>query len=181
MYMPYDVGCVLVRSPEKHRETFSYAAAYLDPHRRGLTAGPISFSQYGLELSRGFRALKVWFSLKEHGLNAFAEMIEQNLEQAKYLAQLVSTNADLELLAPVPLNVVCFRFHGGIHDEKRLTDVNREIVLRLQEAGTAAPSTTVIANRFAIRVANVNHRSTRADFELLVREVSRIGRELVRG
>jgi glutamate/tyrosine decarboxylase-like PLP-dependent enzyme len=180
MYMPYDVGCVLVRSAEQHRAAFAYAASYLDPHQRGLTAGPISFSQYGLELSRGFRALKVWFSLKEHGLNSFTAMIEQNVEQAKYLADLVTSEPSLELLAPVPLNIVCFRFRGGLGDEQQLTNLNREIVLRLQEDGTAAPSTTVIDNKFAIRVANVNHRSTHEDFELLVREVVRLGKELGR-
>lgn len=180
MYMPYDVGCVLVRSAEKHREAFSYAVSYLDPHPRGLTAGPISFSQYGLELSRGFRALKVWFSLKEHGLNSFTAMIEQNVRQCKYLGELVDSELDLELLAPIPLNVVCFRFRGNVKDEHKLTEMNREIVLRLQETGTAAPSTTVIANKFAIRVANVNHRTRREDFELLVREVVKSGRELSR-
>jgi len=180
MYMPYDVGCILVRSPEQHRAAFSYAASYLDPHQRGRTAGPISFSQYGLELSRGFRALKVWFSLKEHGLNSFTAMIEQNVEQAKYLANLVTAEPSLELLAPVSLNIVCFRFRGGLHDEQQLTNLNREIVLRLQEAGIAAPSTTVIGSKFAIRVANVNHRSRREDFELLVREVVRLGKELAR-
>jgi glutamate/tyrosine decarboxylase-like PLP-dependent enzyme len=179
MYMPYDVGCILVRSPEKHREAFSYAAAYLDPHQRGLTAGPISFSQYAIELSRGFRALKVWFSLKEHGLNAFTAMIEQNVRQSEYLMELVTSDPVLELLARTPLNVVCFRFRGDLQDENRLAELNREIVLRLQEAGTAAPSTTVIGGKFAIRVANVNHRSRREDFELLVREVVRLGRELV--
>jgi len=181
MYMPYDVGCILVRSAEKHREAFSYAAAYLDPHERGLTAGPISFSQYALELSRGFRALKVWFSLKEHGLDAFAGMIEQNVSQSQYLAELVTAEPVLELLAPVPLNVVCFRFRGDLRDESRLAELNREIVLRLQEAGTAAPSTTIIGGKFAIRVANVNHRSRREDFELLVREVVRLGGELIHG
>lgn len=178
MYIPYDVGCIVVRSAEQHRAAFAYAAAYLDPHKRGLTAGPISFSQYGLELSRGFRALKVWFSLKEHGLSSFTTLIEQNVEQAKYLADLVISEPTLELLAPVPLNIVCFRFRGSLHDEQELTDLNREIVLRLQEAGTAAPSTTVIGNKFAIRVANVNHRSKREDFELLVLEVVRLGQEL---
>ena len=178
MYIPYDVGCIVVRSAEQHQAAFAYAAAYLDPHKRGLTAGPISFSQYGLELSRGFRALKVWFSLKEHGLSSFTAMIEQNVEQAKYLADLIISEPTLELLAPVPLNIVCFRFCGSLHDEEELTDLNREIVLRLQEAGTAAPSTTVIGNEFAIRVANVNHRSKREDFELLVREVVRLGQEL---
>ena len=178
MYMPYDVGCILVRSPEKHRQAFSYSAAYLDAHDRGITAGPISFSQYGLELSRGFRALKVWFSLKEHGLNAFSTLVEQNVQQAKYLADLVAAEPELELLAPVPLNIVCFRFRGSLRDEERLKELNREIVLRLQEQGIAAPSTTVIGGKFAIRVANVNHRSRREDFEVLVREVLRLGKEV---
>lgn len=178
LYMPYDVGCVLVRSEEHHRRTFGYTAAYLDPHRRGLTAGPVSFSQYGVELSRGFRALKVWFSLKEHGLNTFQAMIEQNVEQCRYLSELVQSTPDLELLAPAPLNVVCFRFRGGFKDEDKLLEVNREIVLRLQEQGIAAPSTTIIGGKFAIRVANVNHRTRREDFEVLVFEVARMGRRL---
>jgi glutamate/tyrosine decarboxylase-like PLP-dependent enzyme len=178
MYMPYDVGCVLVRSPEKHREAFSYAAAYLDPHNRGITAGPIAFSQHALELSRGFRALKVWFSLKEHGLNSFSRLIEQNVAQVRYLAELVEAESDLELLAPVPLNILCFRFRGELRDEERLMELNREIVLRLQEQGIAAPSTTAIGGKFAIRVANTNHRTRREDFDLLVREVLRLGREV---
>ena len=107
-------------------------------------------------------------------------MIEQNVQQVKYLAELVSIEPDLELLAPVPLNVVCFRFRGKLHNEDQLMEVNREIVLRLQESGTAAPSTTVIAGKFAIRVANVNHRTRRENLEVLVREVLGIGRELER-
>jgi len=76
---------------------------------------------------------------------------------------------------------VCFRYRGDLRDESRLAELNREIVLRLQEAGTAAPSTTVIGGKFAIRVANVNQRSRREDFELLVQEVVRLGGELIRG
>ena len=114
-------------------------------------------------------------------MNSFSAMIEQNVEQSKYLAEMVSIEPDLELLAPAPLNIVCFRFRGNLHNEENLTEANREIVLRLQESGTAAPSTTVIAGKFAIRVANVNHRTRREDLEALVREVRRIGRELSEG
>jgi len=179
MYMPYDVGCVLVRWPEKHRSTFGYQAPYLDSQNRGLSAGPIAFSQYGLELSRGFRALKVWFSLKEHGLKTYQVLVEQNVEQARYLGELITGDSRLELLAPIPLNVVCFRFKGDIENEARLRTVNNEILLRLQESGVAAPSSTVIAGRFAIRVAICNHRSRRKDFEILVREVVRLGEAIV--
>lgn len=180
MCMPYDVGCALVRWPEKHRAAFGYQAAYLDSQGRGLTAGPIWFSQYGLELSRGFRALKVWFCLKTYGLKAYQAMVEQNVAQAQYLGELINADPRLELLAPVSLNVVCFRFKGGIENEARLNAINKEILLRVQESGVAAPSSTVMAGCFAIRAANVNNRSRREDFEILVREVIRFGEEIVR-
>jgi aromatic-L-amino-acid decarboxylase len=178
MNMPYDVGCVFVRSPESHQKTFSVQAAYLDHQDRGLAGGPMWFKEYGLELSRCSRALKVWFSLKEHGLRKFQKLVEQNVTQAKYLAEMVEADRRLELLAPVPLNVVCFRFRGRIDDENRLSALNKEILLRLQESGAASPSSTILGGRFAIRVANVNHRSRREDFEYLIREVIRLGEEI---
>ena len=181
MHMPYDVGCALVRWPEKHRNTFGYEADYLHTQTRGLTGGPIAFSQYGLELSRGFRALKVWFCLKQYGLAKYQALVEQNVAQARYLAELIEDDRRLELLAPVPLNIVCFRFRGGISDEYRLDALNNEILLRLQESGVAAPSSTRIKKRFAIRVAISNHRSRFEDFEILAREVVRLGEQILRG
>jgi aromatic-L-amino-acid decarboxylase len=177
MHMPYDVGCALVRWPERHRSTFGYQAAYLDWQGRGLSGGPIAFGQYGLELSRGFRALKVWFCLKQHGLKKYQTLVEQNVAQARYLGELVEDDPRLELLAPVSLNIVCFRFKDGIKEEARLNAINHEILLRLQESGVAAPSSTLINKRFAIRVAIVNHRSRREDFDILIREVIRLGEE----
>lgn len=180
MYMPYDVGCALVRWPEKHRHTFGYEAPYLESQGRGLSDGPIAFSQYGLELSRQFRALKVWFCLKQNGLKKYQALVEQNVAQAKYLAELIDNNSRLELLAPVPLNIVCFRFNGGDHDETQLNGINKEVLLRLQEAGIAAPSSTLINGKFAIRVAICNHRSRREDFDVLAREVIRLAQQIVR-
>jgi glutamate/tyrosine decarboxylase-like PLP-dependent enzyme len=179
MYMPYDVGCTLVRSPEKHLSTFSYEAAYLNSQDRGLASGPIWFSHYGLELSRGFRALKIWFCLKEYGLKTYQALVEQNVAQAKYLGELVAADPRLELLAPVSLNIVCFRFKGGLKDDQ-LNLINQELLLRLQESGVAVLSSTLIAGRFALRAANVNHRSRREDFEILMREVIRIGEDILR-
>jgi len=153
----------------------------LNTQNRGLAGGPEWFSHYGLELSRGFRALKVWFALKEHGLKTYQALVEQNVAQAKYLGELVSSDRRLELLAPVPLNVVCFRYRGGLKDAAALNKVNQEVLLRLQESGVAAPSSTTIGGRFAIRVANVNHRSRREDFEVLVREIIRLGNEVSDG
>jgi aromatic-L-amino-acid/L-tryptophan decarboxylase len=178
MYMPYDVGCALVRSPERHRETFSVPASYLDKQTRGLAVAPLWFKDYGLELSRSARSLKVWFALKEHGLLKYQALVEQNVAQTRYLADLVEADQRLELVAPVPLNIVCFRFRGGIHDESTLNALNKEILVRLQESGAAAPSSTILGGRFAIRVANVNHRSRREDFDYLISEVVRLGEEI---
>jgi aromatic-L-amino-acid decarboxylase len=180
MYMPYDIGCTLVRSPKKHLSTFGYQAAYLNSQERGLASGPIWFSHYGLDLSRGFRALKVWFCLKEYGLKTYQALVEQNVAQAKYLGELITADPRLELLAPVSLNIVCFRFTGGIKDEAQLSAINNELLLRLQESGVAVLSSTLITGRFALRAANTNHRSRREDFEIMLREVVRLGEEIVR-
>ena len=176
--MPYDVGCVLVRDEAQHREAFSEAAGYLSRMPRGLCSGERWFSDYGPELSRGFRALKVWMCLKQHGLRKYGELFEQNVEQAGYLAGLVESTRELELMARGELNIVCFRYRGRVPDEQALNVLNRELLMRLQEQGVAAPSVAVLGGRFAIRVSICNHRSRREDFDLFVREVLRLGREI---
>lgn len=183
LYLPYDVGCVLVRDAEAHRRSFGVRASYLAALERGAAAGPFDYSALGPELSREFRALKVWLLLKEHGIATYTRLIEQNVAQARYLAGRVHRHAELELLAPVPLNVVCLRYVGrpGRWDDAGLDQVNREILMRLQEQGIAVPSGTLLRDRFAIRVAITNHRSVRADFDVLVDAVVELGRELAAG
>lgn len=171
-YMPYDVGCVLVRDAVAHKAAFTTGASYLTALERGPVAGGIRFAERTPELSRGFRALKVWMSLKALGVDALVEQIEKNVEQARYLAGLVEASPVLELAADVPLNLVCFRYRRASDEE------NKEILMRVQERGIAVPSGTVVGGRFAIRVANTNHRSRREDFELLVDAVETIGLEV---
>ena len=178
MYLPFEVACILVRDAKAHREAFAMAASYLAETNRGVMAGGLPFAERGLELTRGFKALKVWMSLKAHGVDAFVQLIEQNVEQARYLAELITKHPDLELLAPVPLNIVCFRYAHAGQTEAALNDLNAEILLRLQEDGIAVPSSTMIQGKFAIRVAILNHRSRRTDFEMLVAAVVRLGQEL---
>lgn len=175
MYMPYEVGCTLVRDQVAHRGTFSVTPAYLAALDRGIAAGGFPFAERGVQLSRGFRALKVWMSFKAHGLQAFARLIEQNVDQAAYLAELVRAHPRLELLAPAPLNIVCFRYAVPGKDDAGLNEMNQEILLRIQESGLAVPSHTVLDGRFAIRVAITNHRSRREDFDLLARAVVETG------
>jgi aromatic-L-amino-acid decarboxylase len=183
MYMPYELGCVLVRDEGQHRHAFSYTPPYLAGSHsgRGLTGGDLPwFTDKTYELSRGFRALKAWMSLKEHGLSKYARLIEQNVQQAQYLAELIEADPGLELMAPAPLNVVCFRSVQPGLDEPALELLNQKILLALQEQGIAVLSSTRLAGRFALRVGNTNHRTRRADFDLLVREVKRLGDRLLR-
>lgn len=171
MYMPYEVGCTLVRDQAAHRGTFTVTPAYLAAFDRGIAAGGFPFAERGVQLSRGFRALKVWMSFKAHGVDAFAALVDQNVRQAGYLVELVEAHPRLELLAPAPLNVVCFRYTAPGLDDAALNTVNQEILLRVQESGLAVPSHTQLGGRFAIRVAITNHRSRREDFALLAQAV----------
>lgn len=175
MYMPYEVGVAFVRNAEAHHSTFSVPGAYLTRSERGFSHSPMPFNEYGIQLSRGFRALKVWMSLKEHGVEKYGRLIGQNIDQAAYLVSLITASPELELLAPAPLNIVCFRFvKPGVPDDV-LNRVNATILLHLQESGFAVPSSTMLNGRYALRVANVNHRSRREDFALLVQEVVKAG------
>mgnify|MGYP003693634445 CR=1 FL=1 len=103
MYVPYEAGCVLVRDPDHHRAAFTSPAEYLAHTDRGIASTDVWLSDYGPQLSRGFRALKIWMSFKEHGLAKYARLIEQNVEQAEYLGRHVEASPDLELLTPVSL------------------------------------------------------------------------------
>ena len=181
MYLPYEVGCALVRHPEKHSETFSASGAYLAHTERGLTSHSTWFAGYGVQLSRGFRALKVWLSLKEHGIDKFRRLIEQNVEQARFLVALVEAAPELQLLAPAPLNIVCFRYADAALDEPQLNRLNEELLIQLHESGVAVPSSTLLNGTYALRVAITNHRSRREDFEILVRKVIELGGGLARG
>ncbi len=181
MYMPFEVGCVLVRREQDHRRAFSLTPDYLSRAERGLAAGTHWFSDYGIQLTRGFRALKVWMSIKEHGVEKYGRLIRQNVDQARYLAGLVDESPVLERLAPVPLNIVCFRYRAPGYGEEELNALNGELLIRLHESGIAAPSSTTLNGRYALRAAITNHRSRREDFDVLVHAVERIGKELAGG
>jgi glutamate/tyrosine decarboxylase-like PLP-dependent enzyme len=180
MHIPFEAGCVLVRHEAAHRESFSLTPEYLarEADAGGLASGAFWFSDYGLQLTRQFRALKVWMSIKEHGLDRFGRMIQRNVEQAHYLGSLIAAAAELELIAPIGLDIVCFRFNPGGLDADQLDRLNRDILIQLQERGIAAPSYTTLGGQYCLRVAIANHRSRNEDFAVLVEEVLNIGRTL---
>ena len=179
-YLPFDVAMVLVREDRHLPETFANQAPYLTTAvPGGMTAsGSIYYNDRGIELTRSFRALKVWMTMRAQGTDLLGRHIDRNIAQAQYLAGLVERAGDLELLAPTPLNIVNFRYAPAGMAEDAIELLNRKILVRLQEDGIAAPSGTVVRGKYAIRVAITNHRSRDEDFDLLVRETRRLGREL---
>ena len=180
MYMPYEIGCVLVRREEDHRRAFSLTPAYLahGEGSRGLTGQDVPWlSDYGFQLSRPFHALKAWMSLKEHGARKYGRLIQQNIDQVRYLASLIEAAPELELAAPACLNVVCFRYVRPGLEDAALDALNKTIEVELQEQGIAVVSGTAIRGHYVLHMAHCNHRTRLEDLDTLVREAIRIGNE----
>lgn len=169
--VPYDAGFILVRDGARLRSTFSSEAAYLQRYHRGLAAGSPWPCDLGPDLSRGFRALKAWFTLKVYGADRLGEVIDRTCALAGELAARVEAEPELELMAPVTLNIVCFRYRCESSDA-----INAAIAADVQESGIAAPSTTQLNGGLAIRAAIVNHRTCSADISALVNAVLAFGR-----
>lgn len=173
--VPYDAGFLLVRDGREHENTFMAPEAYLRRETRGMAANSPWPCDFGIDLSRGFRALKTWFTLRTYGLERIGAMIENTCALARHLEARVSAESELELMAPVALNIVCFRYRG----DNRVEDtnaLNARIVVELQESGIAAPSTTEIDGQLVIRAAIVNHRTEPRDIDEMVDAVLDLGR-----
>jgi len=168
--VPYDAGFLMVRDGERHRQAFAAPAAYLRRETRGLAAGSLWPCDLGPDLSRGFRALKTWFTLKTYGTEKLGAVITRTCALAGYLEARILAEPRLELLAPVNLNIVCFRYRAADADK-----VNGGIVIDIQESGIAAPSTTVLDGQLAIRAAIVNHRTDSGDIDALISAVKEFG------
>lgn len=168
--VPYDAGFILVRDGELHHNAFASPAAYLKRETRGMAAGSPWPCDFGPDLSRGFRALKTWFTLKVYGEEKLGRVISNTCALAQHLKRRIEAEPQLELLAPVALNIVCFRYRSEDADR-----VNADLVVALQESGIAAPSTTTINGQLAIRAAIVNHRTTVSDIDALIDATLELG------
>lgn len=178
-YLPFEVACVLVRDAAAHTRPFAIRGGYLAGLARGPFATGIPFASRGLELTRSFKALKVWMSLLAHGVDRLAALIDQNLAQAARLRDLVAADPWLELLAPVPLNVVCLRAVAPGRSDAELDAANHELLFRIQESGYAVPSHTTIHGRFGLRAAITNHRTTGADIDGFAARVGEVARQVL--
>ncbi|HEY0767891.1 MAG TPA: pyridoxal-dependent decarboxylase [Steroidobacteraceae bacterium] len=177
LYQPLDCGMLLFKSARAARSAFSFTGDYA----KSLASDPqeaFAFFDESLELSRRFRALKLWLSLRYHGLGAFRSAIRTDLQHAQSLAAVISGTAALELLAPVELSAVCFRYrHGGPGADQ----LNAAILKRVIERGRVYLSNATLGGRFALRACFVNHRTTDHDVSEIVPEVLHAAREVLSG
>jgi len=171
LYQPLDCGCLLYRSSEAAQKTFAHSGEYA----RSLTADPIEgfvFFEESMELSRRFRALKLWLSLRYHGVAAFRQSIAKDLAQARRLADAIEREPQLELLAPVELSAVCLRYRGGGGlPEDDLNRRNMALLKRVTERGRVYLSNALLQGRFSLRACIVNHRTKDSDVDSVISEV----------
>ena len=181
LYVPYEAGATLVREPGRMAEAFQRPAPYLVHDPESPVRGPVSFNERGPELSRGFKALKVWMGLKRHGVRGYAEAVEHDVAMARALADAVIAHPDFELLAPPVLSIVGFRYRpkGRDLDEATLASLNRRIVNALVGSGAFFLAPTLLKGRTAMRVAIVNFRTRETDVRALVDEAAACGRRLI--
>jgi glutamate/tyrosine decarboxylase-like PLP-dependent enzyme len=181
LYVPYEAGAALVREPGRLAAAFRKFPEYLATDPESPFPGPVWFAERGVELSRGFKALKVWMGMKTHGSRAYARSIENDVELARFLAEKVDRRPEFERLAEQVLSIVNFRYRPtdrSLPDEE-IDRLNRRIVNRLVGDGSFLLAPTILKGRTAMRVCIVNFRTTEDDLTLLLDEAARVGREIV--
>ena len=178
LFVPFAAGAAFVRGEGRLARAFRRFPEYLDTSPEAPLSGPVWFAERGIELSRSFRALKIWMGLKVHGWKAYAEVIEKNVDLARVLSEEVDRREDLERLSDPVLSIVNFRYRPPRRAlaESALNELNRRIVYRVVEEGSAFVYPTVLRGKTAIRVCIVNFRTTERDLAALLDDVERIGR-----
>jgi aromatic-L-amino-acid/L-tryptophan decarboxylase len=180
LYQPVDCGCLLYRDRSAAQQAFSHTGDYA----KSLLEDPVesfAFFEESMELSRRFRALKLWLSLRYHGMEKFRAAIQNDLQNAQQLVGLITDQPELELLAPVPLSAVCFRYVAKPDARLDLNELNQAILQRIVRRGKVFLSNASIQGKFALRACFVNHRTTPDDVAQIVSESIMAGRELING
>jgi glutamate/tyrosine decarboxylase-like PLP-dependent enzyme len=180
LYLPVDVGCVIYRAPEIARAAFAHEAEYTRIIGEQADEA-FAFWDYGPELSRRFRALKVWMLLKGVGLDALSEAIENNLACARYLESMVQASDDFVMVAPVELSIFCFRhvpMQLRSESPETIDAFNERLLVALQRDGSSYLSNATLGGRFALRGCVLNYRTTLRDMEILLDDLRRVARSL---
>jgi len=196
LYAPLDCGCLILRDPALARAAFAGTEEQYIKVYEQQDDEAFAFWDYGLELSRPFRALKVWMMLRYYGVARIGAAIAEDCALAQYMAGRVGAAEDLELLAPVTLGICCFRYVpaderralGAAADDAarasvnaRLDELNERVMRRVQRGGEAYLSNASLRGRFALRASITNFRTTRRDIDLTLDVVRRAAREIIQG
>jgi glutamate/tyrosine decarboxylase-like PLP-dependent enzyme len=182
LYLPVDVGCVIYRDPEIVRAAFAHEAEYTRIIGEEADEA-FAFWDYGPELSRRFRALKVWMLLKGVGLDSLGKAIESNLACARYFESMIQDSDDFEMTAPVELSIFCFRHVArqlGSESPEAIDAFNERLLVALQRDGSSYLSNAMFGGRFALRGCVLNYRTTLRDMEILLDDLRRVARSLLR-
>src|ERR1700756_633938 len=180
LYLPVDVGCVIYRDPEIARAAFAHEAEYTRMFGEEADEAFVCWD-YGPELSRRFRALKVWMLLKSVGLDRLSDAIENNIACARHLESMVRASDDFEMVAPVQLSIFCFRYVPvQLRNEsaEAINAFNERLLVALQRDGSSYLSNTMLGGRFALRGCVLNYRTTLSDMEILLEDLRRVAKSL---
>jgi glutamate/tyrosine decarboxylase-like PLP-dependent enzyme len=182
LYQPLDCGCLLYRHPDAARRAFSHTGDYAQSYFAN-TMENFQFFDESMELSRRFRALKLWLSLRYHGVEGFRRSICNDLDLAAYFVARVDAEPELERLAPAPLSAVCFRYVPKNHDlsADRINALNQKVLSKVVRRGRVFLSNATINGNFALRICVVNHRARQSDLDEVASEILAAGREISSG
>jgi aromatic-L-amino-acid/L-tryptophan decarboxylase len=173
LYVPFEAACILVKEPEKLRRTFSHLPDYLKSDDTG--DGRTDQMEYQLPLTKSFKSLKVWMTLKAYGAKRLTDTIQNDIDHAKYLADLVRDSDDFELLAPVPLSITCFRYAPPGLGEKYVERLNQNLISQTEKDGRIFLTGTRLHGKTALRTCFINPRTTMKDVELILEVIRELG------
>jgi glutamate/tyrosine decarboxylase-like PLP-dependent enzyme len=178
MFVPFEAGGVLVKNPDHLRSTFSTIPDYLKSDQSDEPRTDLM--EYNLPLTKEFKALKVWMTLKAYGARRISEIIKEDIDKAKYLVGKIKKDPCLNLMAPAPLSIVCFRYlpPGAVLSERELNELNDAIIHRIEQDGRVFLTGTKIDRETAMRVCFINHRTENSHIDELVDVVLEIGEEI---
>lgn len=157
MYIPFEAGCFIVKDPGKLRKTFSTIPDYLRSEKDD--DGRTDLMEYQLPLTKSFKSLKVWMTLKAYGASRLREAIQEDINRAKFLAGLVEESEDFELLAPVPLSIAVFRYAPQKLNEKKIEALNKMLLPAIEQDGRIFLTGTKVRGKTALRTCFINPRT----------------------
>ncbi|MBL0319724.1 MAG: aminotransferase class I/II-fold pyridoxal phosphate-dependent enzyme [Alphaproteobacteria bacterium] len=176
MFQPYEIGCVLVRNREHLKNTFRFSAEYLKLNEQ--CAEQINFCDYGVQLTRGFRALKLWLSLKAFGVDAFRAAITKGIENAEIVESLLRNGDCWEIITPAQLGIITFRYRADGLDESALNELNNHIAQDIIYSGYAMLSPTILGGKHVLRMCTINPRTTHDDLKQTVGMLKSFGEHI---